>query len=151
MDVVFQTKKSCDTSRWKYIYVHHSRSTNGNALSVDQTSTGTADHFVIGNGDGAVDGEIQVSQRWDTQQPAAPPSGATSIEPTCISICLIGDFDRTRPTPTQVRRLGQLVTALQAKFQIPASAVSVVTQPKSGAAGIGRYFPASGFREQLLP
>jgi hypothetical protein len=149
MDVIFQTKKSCEIGRWKYVFVHHSRTPAGNARTLDPEGK-AADHFVIGNGDGAVDGEIQIGQRWDAQQSAVAPAGASSIEPTCISICLVGDFDRTRPTPTQIRRLTQLVTALQAKLQIPASDVSVVTQPKTGAAGIGRYFPAAAFREQLL-
>ena len=60
------------------------------------------------------------------------------------------DFDHDRPTPTQLRRLGALVNALQARFHIAAEDVSVVTQPNNGA-GIGRYFPAAAFREQLLP
>jgi len=156
MDVIFQTRKPCETSRWKYIFVHHSKTPGGSALTVDQTSdskgapTGVADHFVIGNGDGAVDGEIQVSQRWDSQQAAAAFPGAKSIDHACISICIVGDFDRTRPTPTQIRRLGQLVSALQARFQIPAADVSMVSQPQS-AAGIGRYFPTAALREQLLP
>jgi hypothetical protein len=109
-----------------------------------------ADHFVIGNGDGAVDGEIQIGQRWDTQVPAAPPIGATRIDNDCISICLVGDYDKSRPTPTQLRRVTQLVSALQARFRIAASDVSLISQPNSPAA-TGRYFPASAFREQLLP
>jgi len=149
MDVIFQTKKTCETGRWKYIFVHHSKTLSGNAVSLDPDGK-AADHFVIGNGDGAVDGEIQIGRRWDNQQSPAVPAGATSIDPSCISICLVGDFDRTRPTPTQIRRLTQLVTTLQAKFQIADSEVSVVTQPKAGGAGIGRYFPAAAFKEQLL-
>jgi hypothetical protein len=105
---------------------------------------------VIGNGDGAVDGEIQIGQRWDSQQSPGVPAGATSIDPACISICLVGDFDRNKPTATQLRRLTQLVTTLQAKLQIRVSDVSVVNQPKAGTAGIGRYFPAGAFREDLL-
>jgi len=150
MDVIFQTRKPSEVGRWKYIFVHHSRSLSGNARTLDPDGK-AADHFVIGNGDGAVDGEIQIGQRWDSQQSALAPAGASNIDPACISICMVGDFDRNKPTQTQLRRLTQLVTALQARFQIPAADVSVVNQSKAGAAGIGRYFPAAAFREDLLP
>jgi N-acetyl-anhydromuramyl-L-alanine amidase AmpD len=162
MDVIFQTRAACAAGRWKYVYIHHSRTATGNAMSVSQSSPGheLGDHFVIGNGDGAADGEIQVGQRWDTQSSAFPPAGAARIDPNCISICLIGDFDKTKPTPAQIRRLGQLVNALQARFHIAAADVSMITTttpaPKKGeAAGsvatIGKHFPATAFREQLLP
>ena len=150
MDPIFQTHKPCENGRWKFVYIHHSRTHSGSALSVDQSAGGAGDHFVIGNGDGAVDGEIQLCPRWDSQQSAAPPAGASRIDAACISICLVGDFDHDRPTSTQLRRLGALVNALQAKFHIAAQDVSVVTQLNNGA-GIGRYFPAAAFREQLLP
>ena len=95
-------------------------------------------------------GEIQVGQRWNRQMSATPPPGANGIDPNCISICLIGDFDRTVPTPTQVRRLAQLVATLQSRLGISGSAVMVVNQPQSPA-GAGRYFPVTALREQLLP
>ena len=150
MDAVFQTRKPAEAGRWKFVYIHHSKTLSGNALSVDQAGGSVADHFVIGNGDGAEDGEIQLCPRWDAQQSAAPPVGAKSIDPACISICVVGDFDHDRPTPTQLRRLGMLVNALQAKFHIAAEDVSVVSQ-SNNRAGIGRYFPAAAFREQLMP
>jgi hypothetical protein len=150
MDVIFQTKATCRNNHWKYIYIRHSRTASGSALTLSSPERGCGDHFVIGNGDGAIDGEIQISQRWDAQSSALPPSGASSIDPACISICLIGDFDETRPTPTQLHRLVQLVDALQARFRIPAENIMFLNQPKS-AAGIGKYFPQSALREQLLP
>jgi hypothetical protein len=150
MDVIFQTSASLKPNRWKYIYVHHSRSLSGNALTVGQSATGVPDHFVIGNGDGAVDGQIQVGQRWDQQLAANPPAGANEIDPQCISICLIGDFDRAVPTPLQIRRLTNLVNALQGRCDIPAGKVLLITQANS-TAGTGKYFPATAFREQLLP
>jgi N-acetylmuramoyl-L-alanine amidase len=107
------------------------------------------DHFVIGNGDGAVDGEIQVGQRWNLQRPAGTFAGVEKIREDCISICLIGDFDQTVPTPTQVRRLTQLVTTLQGRFRIGNENVIFVSGAR-GAGGVGKYFPASAFREQIL-
>ena len=150
MDVIFQTQASVRPGRWKYIYIHHSQTPAGNALTLGQQTNGVGDHFVIGNGDGCMDGEIQVSQRWNQQLAALPPAGASTVDPACISICVVGDFDSTVPTRTQVRRLTQLVNSLQGQLHIDSSKVLLMQEPKS-AAGVGRYFPTSAFRGQLLP
>jgi len=150
MDAIFETSKPLSPGRWKYVFIHHSQTTSGNALTLAQDATGMGDHFVIGNGDGCVDGEIQIGQRWAQQQSALPPAGANKIDPACISICLVGDFDRTTPTPTQLRRLAQLVNAVQGQLHIEPQQVLTIDTPKSPA-GIGRYFPKSAFRGQLLP
>lgn len=152
LDVIFETKVPAQSNHWKYVYIHHSRSAAGNAVSLGQaTPGGMGDHFLIGNGDGCIDGEIQIGQRWNQQQSANPPAGATEIDPACISICLVGDFDRTVPTQTQIRRLAQLVGTLQGHFHIPAENVLLVQQPDASQAGIGKYFPGTAFRTQLLP
>jgi len=150
LDVIFETKAQAKPGRWKYVFIHHSRTPAGNAMSLGQNTGGLSDHFVIGNGDGAIDGEIQIGQRWNQQQSATPPIGAASIDPACISICLVGDFDRAVPTSTQLRRLGQLVGTLQGRFRIPADHVMLVDQAGS-TAGVGKYFPGTALREQLLP
>ena len=150
MDAVFATKVTPQSGKWKYIYVHHAAAPTGNAASLSDGPGGLADHFVIGNGEGAIDGEIQIGPRWNQQISANPPVGATQIDPKCISICLVGDFDHATPTATQLRRLTQLVNALQGRFDIPAGQVLLLNQAGSPA-GMGRYFPATAFREQLLP
>jgi hypothetical protein len=150
MDAIYETKIPVPANRWRYIYIHHSRTAAGNALTLGQDTGGVGDHFVIGNGDGCMEGEIQISQRWNQQQSALPPAGANTIDPACISICVVGDFDSTVPTRTQVRRLTQLVNSLQGQLHIDPSQVLLMQEPKS-AAGVGRYFPTSAFRGQLLP
>ncbi len=151
LDPIFDTHVPTANSRWKYIYIHHSASPQGSALSLAQSPGGLGDHFVIGNGEGSLDGQIEMGERWiDQQTPAAPP-GAKKIDPDCISICLIGDFHQNLPTPVQMQRLGQLVASLQAKFRIGADQVLMVTDQSSNhAMEIGRYFPVSAFRGQLL-
>jgi hypothetical protein len=149
-DAVFETRSPLDATRWKYIFIHHSNTPSGNALTLGQATGGIGDHFVIGNGDGCEDGEIQISQRWNQQLIALPPAGATKISQDCISICVVGDFDSKTPTPAQLRRLGQLVGAIQARLHIDSSSVLLSDTPRS-AVGIGRYFPKSAFRGQLLP
>jgi N-acetylmuramoyl-L-alanine amidase len=150
MDAIFQTEVPSNNTAWKYIYIHHSRSTTSNTNNITQSNGELGDHFVIGNGDGLADGEVQMGQRWEEQQSAAPPTRATKIDPACISICLIGDFDSAHPTPTQLRRLSQLVNAIQAHYRIPLNSVALGDQSES-VAGIGRYFPVTAVREQLIP
>jgi len=149
-DIVFRTQAPLTAGRWKYIYIHHSATPTGNALTLGQETNGVGDHFVIGNGDGAEDGEIQISQRWMQQQPALPPAGAKANNAAYISICVVGDFDRTVPTQVQLRRLTQLVSALQGQLHISSNDVLLIDQQRSPA-GIGRYFPRTVFRDQLLP
>lgn len=149
LEPIFQTQVQSRPGRWNYIYIRHSKTPAGDALSLQQSGNG-ADHFVIGNGDGCIDGEIQLTSRWDRQLPALPPPGLSSLDEGCISICLIGDFDHTRPTPTQMRRLAQLVGALQTRHRIEAENILVVTGAETPAS-IGRHFPLTQFRQQLLP
>jgi hypothetical protein len=150
LDVIFDTQVPVHPERWTYIYIRHSRTSSGNAWTLAQASNGLADHFVIGNGDGCVDGEVQVGHRWNGQLPPGRPPGTGNIDPACISICLIGDFDRTLPTPTQMRRLVQLVGALQQRLGIPAQNVYLIQQPGIEA-GVGQHFPIEELRRQLLP
>ena len=152
LDVLFDTGVPVENGRWQDIYVHHSASVSGNASTLAQSGStgGLPDHFVIGNGDGCADGEIQIGQRWTQQLAPGRTQGADWIRPNCISICLIGDFNQTRPTPTQERRLVQLVSALQAKLHLARGHVWLDARGDS-AAGIGRYFPEVAFRGQILP
>jgi hypothetical protein len=134
MEAIFQTQTPSSNTAWKYIYIHHSHTTESNPNGEP------ADHFVIGNGQGLSDGEVQMGERWEEQHSAAAP----------ISICVVGDFDQNRPTPTQIRRLEQLVNALQAHYRIPLINVAIADKPHS-TAGIGRFFPITALREQLIP
>jgi hypothetical protein len=143
------TVTSLQPGRWQAIYIHHSKTRSGDAGTVIRGGMG--DHFLVGNGQGCEDGEVQVGQRWLHQQPArlALPAPAGSAERT-ITVCLVGDLDRTAPTPAQVRQLEQLVQTLQRKLNIPAKAVLAFDQPNSSL-GIGRLFPARDFAQHLLP
>lgn len=149
MRAVFQTQTPTHAGRWKYVYVHHSASRSGTAEPGLPNSLGMGDHFVIGNGEGAADGQVQICPRWDQQQSAAPPA-AGEIDPNCISICLVGDFDRAAPTPNQLKRLTALVNALQSQLAIRGQDVLILSHAASKV-GIGQYFPTSAFREELLP
>ncbi len=147
LDPLFQTRRPIQDGGWKYIYIHHSKSRRGNALGLS-ANAGMADHFLVGNGDGCGDGEIQIGPRWSNQQPAGAP--AATLLDRSISICLVGDFDQSAPTALQMRNLQRLVRALQQECRISASGVRAFDDPAT-AVGIGRRFPAAGFNQHLLP
>jgi hypothetical protein len=150
LDELFDTAVPLQSDRWKYIFIHQSRTEAGDALSLAQSPAGVPDHFVIGNGDGCQDGEIQITQRWTQQDAPGDIAGLPRTQPNFVSICLVGDFDRSPPTAAQERRLVQLVTALQRKLDIPQQNV-VSSSNEVGIAGIGRNFPRAALRSQLLP
>ena len=151
MSQIFDTPEPVRANQWRYIYVHQSLTPAGNAMTLGQGNSGPADHFIIGNGDGCVDGELQFTHRWSRQSPAGTVPGTTGIDPNCISICLVGDFNHDRPTPTQQARLVQLVKALQDKLAIPANNVILLGRNNKTPAGPGTNFPLADFQSQLLP
>ena len=139
----FSTARPIEAGRWQRIYVRHSGTPSGDTTSIAEWAAtrgivGPTDHFVICNGSGGGDGEIQITSRWDDQLPAAPPVAEVGIEPGTISICLIGDFTRGGPTPTQAQGLAELVEALRGRLNITAPAIYLNEGPVAGtAAGIG--------------
>jgi N-acetylmuramoyl-L-alanine amidase-like protein len=149
IDDIFDLPTS-QMATWNYIYIHQSATAGGSADTLKGSDATLADHFVIGNGEGAGDGEIQVGVRWKQQLQAGRIPGAAYIDRTCLSICLVGDFSDDAPKATQERQLVQLVTALQNRLHIPASRVSFFTNSNT-VAGVGAAFPAKDFRKQILP
>lgn len=145
------------TDRWQAIVVHHSGKASGNAdtLDADHRAAGFAGlgyHFVIGNGQGLGDGELQVGPRWDKQQPGPHVLGGQNddwFNHYAISICLIGDGDTAGPTDRQMEKLVQLVHSLQRRLDFGADRVMLNYQV-SPTAGPGVLFPAGSFRQQLL-
>jgi hypothetical protein len=155
LDRIFDTESSIRPGRWQCVYIHHSKGPAGNALDLGGDTGGMGDHFLIGNGNGCADGEIQVGQRWTSQQAALPTAGKqplpqlSTASDNYISICMVGDFDQTAPTTAQMQRLEQLVQALQQKLSISGKMILAFDRP--GAVGIGRQFPAVAFSEHILP
>jgi hypothetical protein len=98
LDQVFSTATPMQHGRWKYVFIHHSGTDSGNAATMGESAEGLPDHFVIGNGDGCGDGEVQVAQRWNHQKNAGRAEGLKSIDSSCISICLgVGRLRLTSP------------------------------------------------------
>ena len=150
MEAVFDTGVPVTKGRWGSIFIHHSKTSSGNADTLASRAGGLADHFVIGNGAGCVDGQVQIGHRWSSQLPAGEVPGTRSIARDCVTVCLVGDFDRAAPTPTQRLRLTQLVHTLQSRLGITADRV-YLHQGSGTPADAGAAFPVTEFRQQLLP
>lgn len=110
---------------WKYIVVHHSASASGCAAEFDRFhrekrgwENGLGYHFVIGNGNGSADGQIEVGNRWVNQIDGAH-AGVQEYNHYGIGICLVGNFNNSYPTASQMASLSSLVDYLQERCHIP--------------------------------
>ncbi len=130
---------------WKSIYVRQSKTAGDTSMIAGDEIT---DHFMITT---APNGECEVliSPRWKSQVAALPPRGAKSLPADCISICLVGDFDRGQPAYGQVQRLAELVNSLQAQHRIPGQGVFWMNVGDSPV-GIGKRFPVEEFRKRVM-
>ena len=77
-------------------------------------------HFVIGNGNGSGDGQIEVAQRWNNQKQGVHCRNARThdVDEYGIGICLVGDLDKQPPTPRQVAATQALVAYLSQRYRI---------------------------------
>jgi len=118
---------------WKYLVLHHTATERGSVESIHETHLKKKDkngnpwqgigyHFVIGNGDGMGDGEIEPTFRWK-QQLHGSHAGVNEYNQHGIGIVLVGNFENHEPTPAQVTAVKRLVGTLSRKFQIPADRV----------------------------
>lgn len=105
--------------RWKYIVVHNSGTREGNARVFDiyhkrvrHMQNGLAYHFVIGDGHGSGDGQIEVGSRW-TRQINGGHVASDYLNDIALGICLVGDFNRDTPTRAQIGALEELVSYLR--------------------------------------
>ncbi|MCY3023044.1 MAG: peptidoglycan recognition family protein [Planctomycetota bacterium] len=112
------------TREWRHIVVHHSASANGSLASFDRAHRergwdGIGYHFVIGNGNGSGDGQVEPTYRWRQQLQGAH-AGVAEYNQHGIGICLVGDFEHNgRPTGRQMASLRALVRFLQVKTGVP--------------------------------
>lgn len=119
-DVRKRTKSiSVAKGRWKLIVGHHSAIKFGNAKKYDKAhrdrgmENGLAYHFVIGNGTDSGDGEIEVGSRW-LRQIKGGHVRSDKINQVAIGICLVGNFEETKPTAKQLIAFRELVDYLRA-------------------------------------
>jgi hypothetical protein len=122
---------------WKWIVIHHSATPSGSASVFDKMhrEKGWDElgyHFVIGNGTGSGNGQVEVGPRWPKQKWGAHAKTPDNrFNDYGIGICLVGNFDIERPTPQQMESLTRLVTYLMATYHIPPENVIGHNETKS--------------------
>jgi hypothetical protein len=118
--------QACQTpDRWSRIEIFFSGTKGGSLDQLAAIRGSAADlncHFIICNGNGGDDGEIQATEKWQKQWSIRPSPTWQGSERT-VRICLVGDGASVLPTDYQLKRLEMLLEALCRKFHVPAESV----------------------------
>lgn len=113
--------------RWSRIEVYYSGTKAGNIEQLASLS-GLARpedlncHFVVCNGLGGGDGQIQPTEKWQRQWSIVPGRNWYGSAQT-IRVCIIGDGKAACPTGCQVRGVRALVEGLRRNFSIQVESV----------------------------
>ena len=116
-------------TNWQWIVIHHSASASGGAAVFDRQHRAKGwdelgYHFVIGNGTDTRDGQVEVGSRWPRQKWGAHAKTPDNrFNDFGIGICLVGNFDNTKPSAEQMKSLSKLVAHLMKTYRIPADRV----------------------------
>ncbi len=116
---------------WKAIIIHHSATDTGSVASIDNYHRknngwdGIGYNFVIGNGKGAGNGAVESTYRWKGQKTGAHCKTDSSnwANENAIGICLVGNFDYSRPSGSQTESLVKLLRFLSERYDIPQSRI----------------------------
>ena len=138
-------------NRWYWIVVHHSATPTGGAAAFDKMHRAKGwdelgYHFVIGNGTDTPDGKIEVGPRWAKQKWGAhDKTPGNQYNEHGIGICLVGNFDATRPSAAQLKSLEKLVAYLMKTYHISADHVLGHGETKATECP-GRYMNVAAVR-----
>jgi len=111
-------KAPVNRNKWKHIVIHHSATPQGSAKNFHAAhrrrgmENGLAYHFVIGNGRGAEDGLIEIGPRWRGQLNGGHVKSSW-YNGNSIGICLVGNFEKQKPTQKQLTSLYRLLAHLK--------------------------------------
>ena len=116
---------SIRANSWRWIVIHHSATPGGSATSFDRMhrQKGWDElgyHFIVGNGSETKDGQVEIGPRWRKQKWGAhAKTPDNKYNDYGIGICVVGNFDLNRPSPTQMASVAKLVAHLQRTYKIP--------------------------------
>jgi LysM repeat protein len=117
--VELSPKLRIERNRWRWIVGHHSGIARGNAARYDRAhredrhmANGLAYHFVIGNGVDSGNGEVEIGGRWK-QQIQGGHVRSHQVNLAGIGICMVGNFQETRPSTQQMDAFVELVSYLK--------------------------------------
>lgn len=133
--------------KWRTITLHHSATRKGNAEIFDRYHRrrgmgGLVYHFVIGNGTGSGDGQIEVGWRWIKQREANRAGD--------INICLVGNFNTQKVSERQFASLVRLIRLLRQQYGIPLTLIRRHKDLKGETTECpGKHFPFWRLRREL--
>ena len=139
-------KPDAPARKWRHIVLHHTASSAGSVESVHEAHIGRGwdgigYHFLIGNGKGMDDGEIQSTFRWREQiHGAHAKSPNNEYNEYGIGICLVGNFEETDPSDAQLASVKRLVSVLKHEYQLTEAQVIAHRDVKATACP-GKNFP----------
>ena len=128
-DVPAEWVPSIRANAWRWIVIHHSATPRGGARAFDREHRDKGwdelgYHFVVGNGSETRDGQVEVGSRWRKQKWGAHAKTPDNrYNEYGIGICLVGNFDVSRPSWRQVEAAAKLVAHLQRTYNIPSERV----------------------------
>jgi hypothetical protein len=138
--------------------VHNSGTRQGNARVFDyyhrhvrRMQNGLAYHFVIGNGTSTGNGQVEVGDRWRRQINGGHVH-SDYLNNISLGICLVGDFNRDRPTRAQLDSCEELIRYLRDRCgktdrgTIPVRPHREMNPPRWPTDCPGDDFPYSWFR-----
>jgi len=108
--------------RWRSVEVYFSGTNAGNIQQL-ATMYGLPKaedlncHFLVCNGDGAGNGQVLATERWQRQASIVASRAWTGLDQT-IRICVIADGERATPTEYQIKRTYALIEKLSHKFTL---------------------------------
>lgn len=155
--VVLRCTYTAKRSKWEYIVIHHSGTTIGNTKRFDKyhrkvrhMKNGIAYHFVICNGScGCEDGYIEITSRWEKQLSGGHCHCERNND-VGIGICLVGNFQKTKPTEDQYWSLVWLVKKLMKEQNIKAKNVLGHKDMKGETTLCpGKYFPWKRLKKDI--
>jgi len=145
---------------WRAIVIHHSATNCGCVASFDDYHRrnngwdGVGYNFVIGNGSGSGNGQVETTFRWTGQKTGAHCKTDESnwANKSAVGICLVGNFDNSRPSRNQMASLMKLVRFLSERYDIPASRIyghNTTPGHSTNTSCPGRNFPMSYVKTHL--
>lgn len=149
-------KPDAELRKWDYIVLHHTASDAGTVESIHEEHLKRKDkngnawlgigyHFVIGNGKGMTDGDIEPTFRWRQQLQGAH-AGVADYNQHGIGVVLIGNFDRSPPSEAQLVAAKRLVSTLKREYGIATSNVIGHGDVKATQCP-GKFFPLDKIRD----
>ena len=134
--------------------LHHTATATGSVATIHKQHLQRVDgngnpwrgigyHFVIGNGQGMKDGKIEQTFRWIDQIEGAH-AGVATYNDAGIGVCLIGNFDKTKPTAKQLASLKKLVGVMKQEYAIEVKHVVAHKNVKATRCP-GKFFPVNLF------